>query len=117
MEHTVISTEFAPDERENIRIVELQSKTFERNPLSSKIINSVSEMLVVLNDKRQIIVSNDSFIRTIGTGRNKLYTGKRVGEALNCINAFKTAGGCGTTEFCKTCGTVNAALEAQNSGK
>lgn len=117
IENTVISTEFAPAERESIRIVELQAKTFERNPLLSMIINTVSEMLVVLNDKRQIIVANDSFISTIGTGRNKLHTGKRVGEALNCINAFKTAGGCGTTEFCKTCATVNAVLEAKKSGK
>jgi signal transduction histidine kinase len=40
-----------------------------------------------------------------------------VGEAVNCINAFKSEGGCGTTEFCCTCGAVNAMVEAKTELK
>lgn len=117
MENLIVSTEYAPAERESIKIVELHSKSVARNLLLSKIVNAVSEMLVVLNNKRQIIFANDSFISTIGLNKDKLYIGKRVGEAVNCIHACKTAGGCGTTEFCKTCGAVNVIMEAKTSGK
>ena len=39
--------------------------------------------------------------------------GLRVGEAICCENAFKIAGGCGTSEFCRTCGAAKAILSAQ----
>jgi signal transduction histidine kinase len=32
---------------------------------------------------------------------------------LNCQHAFELPGGCGTTEFCRTCGAVNAILSSQ----
>jgi signal transduction histidine kinase len=38
--------------------------------------------------------------------------GKRPGEAVNCAHAFQETGGCGTTEFCRSCGAVNAILES-----
>lgn len=117
MKKTIMSTEFAPAERESTEIAELQSELFASNRLLLLIVNSISEMLVILNDKRQIIFANDSFIKTIGLQKDKLYIGKRVGEAINCVHAFKTIGGCGTTEFCKTCGAVNAILSARLSRK
>jgi nitrogen fixation/metabolism regulation signal transduction histidine kinase len=117
METLEITTEFAPAERESIRIVELQSKVFAQNRLLTTVANAVSEMLVVLNDKRQIIYSNEVFNKTIGQKNGVTSVGKRVGEAVNCIHAFKTKGGCGTTEFCKTCGAVNAIIEAQTANK
>lgn len=117
MENLIVSTEFAPAERESVKIVEIQSKSFAHNLLLTKIVNALSEMLVVLNDKRQIIFANDAFIGALGLGKDKLFIGQRVGEAVQCVHASKTTGGCGTTEYCKTCGAVNAMLEAQESGK
>ena len=117
MEKLILNTEFAPAERESTRITERQSKTVTQNRLLITIANAVSEMLVVLNDKRQIIYANDLFTSEIGQPNSKSCIGKRVGEALDCINAYKSAGGCGTTEFCRTCGTVNAILEAQTINK
>ncbi len=114
MENNFVATEYAPAERESIKVVELQTNTIRQNLLLTKIINAVSEMLVVLNDKRQIIFSNEEFAKAIGLPSTKSFIGKRVGEAVNCKNAFMSEGGCGTTEFCRTCGTVNATLEAKN---
>jgi len=117
MEKLILNTEFAPAECEGKRITELQSKAVVQNQLLIIIANSVSEMLVVLNNKRQIIYANEIFNSKIGQPNSTLCIGKRVGEALDCINADKSAGGCGTTEFCRTCGAVNAFLEAQIKNK
>lgn len=113
METNLSATEFAPAERETTEIIELQSSTLKDNQLLTKMIESVSEMLVVLNDKRQIIFSNEIFAKATGLPNNESFFGKRVGEAANCIHANKSQGGCGTSEFCRTCGAVNAILEAK----
>jgi signal transduction histidine kinase len=39
--------------------------------------------------------------------------GLRPGEALNCLHACVGEGGCGTSEFCSTCGAVQSILSAQ----
>lgn len=112
-----LPTEFAPAERESIKTATLQSKTFAKNSLLTSITNAVSEMLVVLNDKRQIIYANDVFIKLLGLSNSSTIIGKRVGEAVNCIHSNKLKGGCGTTEFCSTCGAVNAMLEVKTKKK
>lgn len=117
METVLITTEYAPAERESLIITELQSKVFARNRLLTRIADSVSEMLVVLNDKRQIIYANESFVNTIGIPNGLSLIGKRVGESVNCANAFKSEGGCGTTEFCSKCGAANTMVEAQTLTK
>jgi signal transduction histidine kinase len=38
--------------------------------------------------------------------------GQRPGEILDCVHAAGAPGGCGTTEFCRTCGAVHAILSA-----
>jgi signal transduction histidine kinase len=38
--------------------------------------------------------------------------GLRPGEALHCIHSDETEGGCGTTEFCRTCGAARAIVAA-----
>ncbi len=113
MEEFLSFTKFAPAERENELIIGLQSKTIINNRLLIKMISAVSEMVVILNDKRHIIFANKPFTDTIGLSGNNLCIGKRLGEAANCVNAFKLTGGCGTTESCKTCGAVNAMIEVK----
>ena len=37
--------------------------------------------------------------------------GMRPGELLDCVHAKNDSGGCGTSEFCRVCGAVNAVLQ------
>ncbi|MCG8472800.1 MAG: HAMP domain-containing histidine kinase [Desulfobacterales bacterium] len=37
--------------------------------------------------------------------------GMRPGEAMGCVKALSAPSGCGTTEFCSTCGAVRAILD------
>jgi hypothetical protein len=73
-------------------------------PLLRSILKIVPDVVLVINDKREIIFANDAIlnfppIREI----HKIY-GLKLGNALNCAHADLTEGGCGTTEFCKMCG-------------
>ena len=117
MESFELETQFAPAERENVSKLMEQNQLFSQNKSMIEITNSVSQMLVVLNKQRQIIYANQLFCNLLGLTEIENYIGKRPGEALNCIHSKQTKGGCGTTEFCKTCGAVNAILESQSGIK
>lgn len=78
------------------------------SPVMSGLLHSVSGLLAVLNEHRQIIALNDSFLRTIGIDDPEKALGLRHGEAFQCIHAHDTEGGCGTTKFCSTCGAAVA---------
>lgn len=113
----VLKTEFAPAERESRLLLLQQNELFVKNKLFNEITNSLSQMLVVLNAQRQIIFANNLFMDTLGLKKVDSYIGKRLGEALGCIHASQSDGGCGTTEFCNTCGAVGVMLESQNGIK
>jgi hypothetical protein len=77
---------------------------------------SVLDMLTVatalLNSNRQIVYANDALLSLTAPGPNSPL-GMRPGEALGCIHASETDGGCGTTQSCGVCGAVRAILESQ----
>jgi signal transduction histidine kinase len=43
--------------------------------------------------------------------------GQRPGELLDCAHSDETMGGCGTTEFCRTCGAIQAVLNSLGGKK
>jgi len=106
-------TKFAPAERADEKELERQVKTFEKNEILKNISNSVSNMIVILNEQRQIIYSNKLFLDFLQLDNSSTIIGKRPGEAANCIHAYSETGGCGTSEFCRKCGAINAILESQ----
>jgi signal transduction histidine kinase len=112
-ETTSYDTLYAPAARESERHVNEQKDLMLKNKLVLQFCNSISQMLVVLNQQRQIIYANKPFITNLGLLNPESYIGKRPGEAINCAHAIQSEGGCGTTEFCRTCGAVNAILESQ----
>lgn len=112
-----LKTEFAPAEREGIAKLNAQNQQFSTNELFQEITNSISQMLVVLNAKRQIVYANQLFMEAMGYEHLDEFIGQRSGEVLNCIHASQLEAGCGTTEFCRTCGAVGAILESQEGVK
>lgn len=104
---------YAPAEKATIETIQRQSKLFEENEMLIRVANAVSKMLLVLNRERQIVYANRLFIDFLGLPDSRKIIGKRPGEAMNCIHSG-FAGGCGTSEFCRTCGAVNAILKSQH---
>lgn len=103
---------YAPAVRFNNGQLSQQSELIAENKILVEMINSISQMVVILNQHRQIVYANKSFIDFCNTNMETVL-GKRPGEAINCKNSLLSPAGCGTSEFCKTCGAVNAILESQ----
>lgn len=110
-------TFFAPAERADQSEVKKQAEIFQNNEALNVVGNAISQMLVVLNQQRQIIYANKHYLQFIGVKSAEEVFGKRVGEAINCIHAFDQEGGCGTTEFCRKCGAVNAIIESHSGSQ
>ncbi len=107
-----VETEFAPAERLSQDEVLLQHKAWVDQEQVTLVSNAVPNLILILNKQRQIVYSNEHF-RKLGEIPDDLgYVGMRPGELLNCVHAFETEGGCGTTKFCRTCGAVLTILTA-----
>jgi hypothetical protein len=115
-----METEFAPAERASEETVARQFELMRTLPFVWEFLDAVPNISLVLNAERQIVFANRAF-RIFGGIENAesmdcvdpSYLGKRPGEAAGCIRAELTAGGCGTTVFCQTCGAVQSIINTQ----
>lgn len=114
MNQKKLITKFASPERASSEDLERQRNIFTGNSIHSALLNATPDFLVVLNNNRQIVYANEAFIDKFGVESDKNVFGLRPGEAFNCSKAFQSPGGCGTSEFCRTCGAVNAILSSLN---
>ncbi len=113
MDITTIETKFAPAERAAITILHEQARQIEDIALLESIFSAVPNAVVVLNHERQIVYANVALRNLLNISDWHDIVGMRLGEAVNCIHAFESEGGCGTTDFCSQCGAVQAMLNAQ----
>jgi signal transduction histidine kinase len=88
-----------------------------KNPVIDGLMNVVSGFLAVLNKHRQILALNETLLDMIGIGDAEKVLGLRPGEAVRCIHAQEMPGGCGTTEFCSTCGAAIAIVTSLGQNK
>lgn len=109
----VLETQFAPAARASLETLQNQSRKIISIQHVASVFSTVPNPVVILNKERQIIFANNSFKALINVPEMDQILGQRPGEAVNCIHAFETSGGCGTTEFCSQCGAVQAILTAQ----
>jgi signal transduction histidine kinase len=92
-------------ERQRLHIMEV--------PHLATFLHALSDFLVVVNAERQIVFANRSLLTFLDQPDAARVRGRRLGEVLNCVHAFETSGGCGTTETCQTCGAFQAMQAAQ----
>ena len=108
-------TEFAPAERAAPESIERQARLFDARKLLGLLPDAVPCVVLVVNQQRQIVFANERVTDLLPPERQvKRVLGLRPGEALGCTHAFENEGGCGTSEFCRTCGAVGAVLASQN---
>ncbi|MBU2629399.1 MAG: sensor histidine kinase [Proteobacteria bacterium] len=107
-----MDTYFAPPEKANDKEIAAEIEIVNKNPVMSGLLNSISGILAILDENRQIIALNDSFLKTLGIDDPEQALGLRLGEALECIHANEEPAGCGTTKFCSTCGAAIAIVSS-----
>ena len=107
------TTFFAPSPRRPRKEAVLRFNDIATNALVRQLLDAVSEACVILNRERQIVFANEALTLLVKAEDPLALCGLRPGEALRCVHAFERDEGCGTTEFCRTCGAVNAILRSQ----
>ncbi len=78
------------------------------SPIVDGLMQSVSGLFAVLNDSRQIVAVNDTFLSRVGANDTLDLLGLRPGEAVHCVHANDSPGGCGTGKLCVSCGAAIA---------
>ncbi|OGS41278.1 MAG: hypothetical protein A2506_02305 [Elusimicrobia bacterium RIFOXYD12_FULL_66_9] len=106
MAKTPLPTKFLPAERATDEEAHRQHLAIAAIPLLRSFLDAMPNLVLMLNEHRQIVYANKVALDTLGVGLEALM-GKRPGEAVNCVHAHEESG-CGTTEFCTTCGAANA---------
>ena len=70
--------------------------------------NAIPQVLLILNDRRQVVFANRVAVETAGADSPDSLLGMRPGELLECEHAREGPGGCGTTKACSQCGAFQA---------
>lgn len=111
-----LDTEFAPAEIIPLDAIQTQHKHFADLNMVKAFLDAFPDVFIVLNEQRQIVFSNDAMVNVAHAPSEDEILGQRLGNLLLCKHALGPGNGCGTTEFCRTCGAVKAML-AGLSGK
>ena len=107
-----LPTNYAPAERTSPGILLRQHSAWMAHEQTHLIGDAVPNVVLIINSTRQVVYAN-SRVTLFGNFHTlDSYLGLRPGELINCTNASKEPGGCGTTDFCKTCGAVNTILNS-----
>jgi len=108
----LLPTDFAPAERASQTDLERVVGYFIEHPESFSILDSVPELVLVLNAQRQVVYANSAAAELLHVDDTSSLIGLRPGELLGCEHAFENAGGCGTTKHCSACGTVRSIMDS-----
>ncbi|WP_319523564.1 ATP-binding protein [Breoghania sp.] len=103
-----MQTYFAPAERLTREMLQQDIDSAVANPVIDGLLNTVSGLVAVLNEHRQILAVNDAFLSMLGIDNADSALGLRPGEAIGCIHRDANEGGCGTSHYCRTCGAAIA---------
>ncbi len=102
--------------KERIKLDEIEelSKKVINSSVTLKILDSIPNIVLLLNNTRQIVFANKIIYEYIGEEKNSSVIGYRVGELFHCIHSKESVDGCGNSEICKTCGALLATISAIN---
>jgi len=112
-----METYFAPPERAPDDELREEVDFVAHNPLLTGLLKTAGGLLAVLNEQRQILAVNDTFLWSLGIDDPGGALGLRPGEAIQCVHAHEEPGGCGTSLFCSTCGAAIAIVSTLASEK
>jgi hypothetical protein len=105
-------THFAPPERASVAELESDVTAVSHNPMVDGLMYVANGLFAVLNEHRQIIALNESFLKLMGIEDAPEVLGLRPGEYVRCVHACEMPDGCGTSPYCATCGAVISIMTA-----
>ncbi len=111
----LLKSHFASPERAATPELHREISSITNNPLIDTLMCTSSSLFAVLNQHRQILTLNQSFLEVMGIHDPETALGLRPGEYLHCVHSGEMPGGCGTSAHCSECGAVLAILAALDS--
>jgi hypothetical protein len=112
---TTAPTHFAPAERATDNDLASDISAISHNPVVDGLMRVANGLFAVLNEQRQVLAINEAFMKLMGLEDAATILGLRPGEYVHCIHACDMPGGCGTSQYCATCGAVISILAALDS--
>lgn len=112
-----METCFATPERVHGKELAAEIHTINNSSVVSCLLHTISGSITILDEHRQIVATNGSFLQMLGIEQSSEILGLRPGEALHCIHAHKGPGGCGTSIFCPSCAAVVAFISSLEQDK
>lgn len=107
-----MNTHFAPAERSTSDELVAEIGCLANNKLLNGLMHAANGLFTILNEHRQIVAINESFLKMMGVEDAASILGLRNGEFIRCIHADEMSGGCGTSSYCSTCGAVISVITA-----
>lgn len=107
------ATQFASADRASTDVLARQASYFADSPVFAQFMDYIPDLVVVVNDQRQIVYANQAALAAGADAGNTRPLGMRPGEFFGCVHGDEDESGCGTTRFCRCCGAVKAILESQ----
>jgi PAS domain-containing protein len=101
------------EERAPGEVIDRQASLVKDQGSLNALLDANPSIVLVLNQFRQVVYANQSLARFLKLDEIDCVFGLRPGEVLSCVNSDISPGGCGNSEFCKTCGALNAILSSQ----
>lgn len=112
-----LETQYLPAEKAPPGEVMTQHALLAADPVVTGTMDAMLSLAVVLNKQRQVVYANKALVDFLGVEGLGDVLGKRVGDLLGCRHACESPGGCGTTKFCRECGSGNAMAAALSGGE
>jgi signal transduction histidine kinase len=104
-----LPTLFASPERSTPEELAQQTEQIAALPLD--VLNAIPNICLVLNQHRQIVFANTALAKALNLPDTQAVQGMRPGDVLGCVHSTEVSG-CGTTEFCRTCGAAKAIISS-----
>ncbi|NLD38630.1 MAG: hypothetical protein GX654_17355 [Desulfatiglans sp.] len=107
-----MDTYFASPEMTDDKELSHEIGIVSNDPVMTGLLHSISGILAILDENRQILAVNDSFLKLVGIDDQREILGLRPGRVLQCVYSDDGPSGCGTTKYCSTCGAAIAIVSS-----
>ncbi len=108
----MIHVEHVPGNKETINSINMSNSTISQLPYVSNLLNTIPDLIIIINQLRQIVYANETFVSAFGASEQNEVLGMRLGEVVKCEHSDQPPSGCGTSEKCSVCGALNAMLKS-----
>lgn len=109
-----MTSHFASPERSTAAELAAEIGCLTNNSLIDGLMQAANSLFTILNEHRQIVAINESFLKMMGIEDAAAVLGLRNGEYVKCIHSDEMPGGCGTSSYCSTCGSIIATIAAMD---